>query len=247
MPGILAEGTLTFLIYLFIAIIWVVGKILQQKEAQKKVEELKRRREEREREAQRTGQPVSPEPEQRPKPKRNTLEEELQEFLGKMAGLPPEPEPESPPPPPPKPRVRETVQFDGPPPPPPRPKPQTRQNLANAIEKAELPKGGKSVEDVYAKIADIKEIEELELAIEDGKIVDQSSLLNVRTLMVDMSKSNVQMQRIKIQNIRPVRTKTSKPNMGNRANIKQAIVGGILLSQPKALREDPFHSNPGEL
>ncbi|MCC5850953.1 MAG: hypothetical protein JJU29_22925, partial [Verrucomicrobia bacterium] len=140
------------------------------------------------------------------------------------------------------------VQFAGPkPPPPPRPKPRSQTDLAAAIEKAQLPKGGKSIEDVYAKIADIKEIEELEVAIEDGKIVDQSSLLNVRTLMVDMSKSNIRMERIKIKNIRPVRTKTSKPNMGDRANIKQAIVGGILLSQPKALREDPFHSNPGEL
>ena len=285
-PGMLANGNITFFIYLFIGLVWIVGKFMQQKEAQRKVEELKRRREERERQqggrsqaemrpetqpamrydaksetrpemrydAQSESQPemryaAQPRPQaehqaenqSEPKTQKKTIEDQLEEFLGRMAGFSPEPEP-APPPPPPPPKPKKVIQFDGPKPKPPAPIPQKVPAPTPAV-----PAGTYAMREGFQEIQDIEDIKEMANALEEGAPMDDSALASVRTMMVDMSRSNMRMQRIKIKTIRPVITRTSKPNLKSNTAIKQAIVSGILLSKPKALQEDPFRSEPGAL
>lgn len=220
-------GGLTFLIYLAIAVIWIVGKFMQQKEAQRKVEELKRRREER------------GDTEPTTSTTRKTIEDELQEFLGRMAGLDPEPAPPPPPPkPPPLPKSPPPIQFDqAPPPPTPARKTPVRSVRPTLGLDHELPPGGKSSEEVYARIADIEDIKEISL---DGTVDLDGALMSIRTLMVDMSRSNIPLQRIKMPTMQTVTTRTDKPNLNNRSVLKQAVVGRILLEPPKALKPNPF-------
>lgn len=244
MPPLLADGAgfLSFLIYLVIAVIWIFGRISQQKQARRKVEELKRRREEREREQQRTGRPAPEKtytPTPPPPPSRaRTMEDELQDFLGRLAGLEPEqvkpapaPKPAAPTPPP--------LPKKAAPPPPPAPTPA----VAAAPALRDIPE--LNTESVYARIKDIEDIADI---AEISDVMQQaSSLTNVRTLMVDMSNTNLRVPTIHIPSMREVSTKTSKPNLRRPGAIRQALVSGILLSPPKSLQADPFHSDPGQL
>ena len=77
---------LSFLVYLLIGIGWLVMNLLQQREAKRKAEELRRRREERLAEEKRTGKKIP----EREKPDRG-LEDQLETFLGRLAGEEPSP------------------------------------------------------------------------------------------------------------------------------------------------------------
>lgn len=239
-----SDGLISFILYLVIGVIWVVGKFMQQKEARRKVEELKRRREEREWEVQRTGRPMAADPESMPPaPKKRTLEDDLQDFLGRMAGLAPEPEPVPPPPPPPVPKHKPMLQFDqAPPPPPPVPSrgaygTSGKHRVAADVDEMES----------YAKIQDIEDIAELELDPDKASFGGPDLLMNVRAMMIDMSRASVRIPTVRIPTMRTVHTKTTKPDLNNTESLKHAIVSGILLNPPKALSPDPFHQDPGQL
>lgn len=240
MPEFLAQqgdGFISFLLYLVIAVIWVVGKMMQQRQARQKVDDLKRRREEREREAQRTGRPAA-QPEPASAPKKRTLEDDLQDFLGRMAGMSPEPEP---PPPPPVPKQKPALQFDAPPPPP------VRKTGAHAKRSAHEVAADLDEMESYAKIQDIEDIAELELDPDKASFAGPDLLMNVRAMMIDMSRASVRIPTVRIPTMRTVHTKTTKPDLDNTESLKHAIVSGILLNPPKALTPDPFHQDPGQL
>ncbi|MCC5843879.1 MAG: hypothetical protein JJU05_06470 [Verrucomicrobia bacterium] len=242
-----SDGFLSFLLYLVIAVIWVAGKFMQQREARRKVEDLKRRREEREREAQRTGRPpareASPTVTPPPPPKPRSLEDDLQDFLGRMAGLTKEEAP-PPPPPPPPPKKRPVLQFDQAPLPPPVPSKQTLANkrAASIQDSADI-----EAMESYAKIQDIEDIAELELDPDKASFGGPDLLMNVRAMMIDMSRASVRIPTVRIPTMRTVHTKTAKPDLGDTDDLKHAIVSGILLNPPKALTPDPFHQDPGQL
>ncbi len=241
-----SDGFLSFLLYLVIAVIWVAGKFMQQRDARRKVEDLKRRREEREREAQRTGRPSDrasppPPPSSRPETKPRSIEDDLQDFLGRLAGLPKDPEP---PPAPTVPKRQPVLQFDQAPPPPPVPSRRTQ-----AYKKPPANRGKPDFDEMesYAKIHDIEDIAELELDPDKASFAGPDLLLNVRAMMIDMSRANVRIPTVRIPTMRTVHTKTAKPDLNNSEALKHAIVSGILLNPPKALTPDPFHQDPGQL
>jgi hypothetical protein len=243
-----SDGFLSFLLYLVIAVIWVAGKFMQQREARRKVEDLKRRREEREREAQQTGRPpareASPTVMPPPPPNPRSLEDDLQDFLGRMTGLTKEDEPPPPPPPPPPPKMRPVLQFDQAPPPPPVPskRPQAYGKPAAKRVDADV-----DAMESYAKIEDIEDIAELELDPDKASFGGPDLLMNVRAMMIDMSRASVRIPTVRIPTMRMVHTKTAKPDLGDTDTLKHAIVSGILLNPPKALNPDPFHQDPGQL
>lgn len=247
MPDFLAQqndGFLSFLLYLVIAVIWVVGKLMQQRNTRQKVADLKRRREERER----TGPPMTTErrPDtSSPPPKPRTLEDDLQDFLGRMTGMAPEPQPAPPPPPPLPPTIpkkKPVLQFDQAPPPPPPIKSSTYQ-------KPVVDRGAADFDamESYAKIHDIEDIAELELDPDKSNFGGPDLLMNVRAMMIDMSRANVRIPTVRIPTMRTVHTKTAKPDLNQKDVLKHAIVSGILLNPPKALTPDPFHQDPGQL
>jgi len=244
-----SDGFLSFLLYLVIAVIWVVGKFMQQREARRKVEDLKRRREEREREAQRTGRPpvreASPAVTPPPPPKPRSLEDDLQDFLGRMAGLTKEDEPPPPPPPPLPPKMRPVLQFDQAPPPP--PPVVSKRTQANKRVVSIQESGDIEAMESYAKIKDIEDIAELELDPDKASFGGPDLLMNVRAMMIDMSRASVRIPTVRIPTMRTVHTKTAKPDLGDTDTLKHAIVSGILLNPPKALTPDPFHQDPGQL
>lgn len=241
-----SDGFLSFLLYLIIAVIWVVGKLMQQRDARRKVEDLKRRREERERESRRTGRPAEPEPvpsPSRPMPAPSrSLEDELQEFLGRMAGLPKEPEPLPPPPPPPQKRPVHPGSSK------PAADSRGRRPSAGINPPAALRSGAETdgIES-YAKIQDIEDIAELELDPDKASFAGPDLLLNVRSMMIDLSRSSVRIPTVRIPTMRTVHTRTAKPDLEDSKALKHAIVSGILLNPPKALTPDPFHQDPGQL
>jgi len=257
MPGILADsgGFISFLIYFVIAVFWVIGKVMQQRNARQRIQDLKRRREEREREEQRTGnynrpperRPESPptRPPPAPAPAHKSLEDELQEFLGRLAGIEPEP-------PKPEPKPKPLITFDSAPPPrvvhqeappPPRPPPRT------AYTKPPAKRGDEDFDAMaaYAKINDIEDIKELELDPDKASFGGPDVLLNVRAMLIDLSSISVRIPTIHIPTLRTAHSKTTPPDVGSLDALKQAILSGILLGPPKALQADPFQNEPGQL
>lgn len=99
----------------------------------------------------------------------------------------------------------------------------------------------------YAKIQDIEDIAELELDPDKANSGGPDLLLNVRSMMIDMSRSNLRIPTVRIPTMRTVHSKTAKPALENPHTLKHAVVSGILLNPPKALTPDPFHQDPGQL
>ncbi len=242
MPLLLADGFISFLVYLAIAVIWVIGQIVQNKEAKRKAEEFKRKREEKAR--------TSPPPPARTPPSSKTLEAELQEFLGRISGeqtpVAPSPEPvilfD-----PPKPAAKPVIVFDKPKPaaPPPLPKaspppvamPTHMQRQAAQIRDMDT-------EDVYKTVEELKDIGEMDMDQAAGSI-SNTALASVRTLMVDMSRTNVPLPRLPMRNNRSVLTQTTKPRLSNREVLRRTLVGNLLLGTPKALQKNPFQAEQG--
>jgi hypothetical protein len=231
MPLLLADGFISFLVYLAIAVVWGIGQFVQQKEAKRKAEEFKRKREEQAR--------TSPPPPPRAAPSPKTLEAELQEFLGRIAG---ESTPVAPPPPP-----KPVIVFDPPKPaPPPLPKavlppaaiPSHMQRQADQISDL-------NTEDVYKTVDELRDIEEMDMDLSAVGSISNTALATVRTLMVDMSLTNVPMPRLPMRNNRAVLTKTTKPKLSDRHVLKRTLVGNLLLGSPKALQKDPFQAEQG--
>ncbi len=222
----LAETSgLSFLVYLIVGVFWLVGNLIQQKQAKQKALEMKKKREEREAEEKRTGKKVQP-----AKPK---IESELEAFLGRLSGEGANPPKPAPPIQRRKPIV-DDIQFDTtPPPPPPIPaKPLKTSNL-----------GDLDMEATFKQISDIKEAVELVNGGIDQKL-QQDALKNVRSMMIDLSSSSISVPRVPLQNIRAIRTKTPQPNLKTRAAFKQALVASVILQPPKALQANPFEETP---
>ena len=212
--------------YLIVGIFWLVGNVLQQKQAKQKALELKKKREEREAEEKRTGKKIV----QPAKPK---IESELEAFLGRLSGgAVQQPKPASPI------QQRKTVvndiQFDraAPPSPPIPPKPLKASNL-----------GDMDMEASFKQISDIKEAVELVHGSIDQKL-QQDALKNARAMMIDLSSSSFSVPSIPLQSIRAIRTKTTQPDLKNRATFKQALVASVILQPPKALQANPFEETP---
>jgi hypothetical protein len=227
-PLVANSGGLSFLIYLVIGIFWVFAKMAEQKKAKAKVEEMKRRRAEREAEERRTGKtPSAPPPPPIPSAPR-TLDRELEDFLGRLAGEPPRPSPVSSPP------LRPVIVFDkapaaAPPPRPkaaaPAPKPPPPLPVVSSVMLSEEAIAFKPMDD-------IRDAEEV---MHKGGLSEQTSLLSVRTLMVDMSRTSPRIPTIGTASMRSISTRSSKPNLRKPATLRKAIIANLLLEPPKAL------------
>lgn len=248
---ILAQSGLTYLIYLIVGIFWVVGNLLQQKEAKRKAAELRKHREEREAEELRTGKKA-------PKNEPDPLERPLEAFLGRLAGEPtkdsqstPPPLPQKPAqPPPPKP-AREPIRFDS------KPTPSSTTKRPNPVPVTAAPpspykkvKRLAAIEEVkykdsYKEIGEMKEAAELDPARLTGAIQSEAQALNnVRSMMVDLSPTTLSVPTLRIESMRTVRTKTSRPNFKKATNFKRALAASVILEPPKALQANPFKETP---
>lgn len=214
----LAQSGLSFLIYLIVGIFWLVGNILQQKQAKQKAEEMKRRREEREREEARTGKKPS---------KAHPLERDLETLLGNLSGEPPAPKPVSPPPVPRR-RPEPAIQFDTAPPPPVTPiaePPKTRSNI-----------GKMDLADSFEEIEDLKDAVEISYEQLEGEVRAQA-LDTVRQVMVDLSPTMIDLPRLPVPSMRTVSTRSTPPDLRKRSAFKKAIMAGALLGPPAALKD----------
>lgn len=100
----------------------------------------------------------------------------------------------------------------------------------------------------YAKIQDIEDIQELELDPDKvSTLGGTSEMLNLRSMMIDMSRTSIRVPTIRIPTMRTTHSKTAPPDVGSREALKQAVLSGVLLNPPKALQPDPFHNEPGQL
>ncbi len=248
---LLAQSGLTYLIYLIVGIFWVVGNLLQQKEAKRKAAELRKHREEREAEELRTGKKA-------PKNEPDPLERPLETFLGRLAGEPTKDAQSTPPPllekpaqsPPPK-SAREPIRFD------PQPTPSSTTKRPNPVPVTAAPpspykrvKRLAAIEEVkykdsYKEIAEMKEAAELDPARLTGAIQSEAQALNnVRSMMVDLSPTTLSVPTLRIESMRTVRTKTSRPNFKKATNFKRALAASVILEPPKALQANPFKETP---
>ncbi len=241
MTSILAQsGAISFLIYLVIGVFWLIGQVAQTKKAKKKAEEMKRRRLEREERERRTGK-------KEPATKQTTIEAQLEDFLGRLAGEPaPTPAPPPPPPPPPqqrtivrknaaKPPPPPAIQFDQAPPPALDSTPEPPKEMVSKSKIKELT----FEQDAIKDIAELKEAEEI---IGDlmSQEVKHEALRSVGSMKVDLSDITMPMPTIPMQSIRPVPTKTAHPDLKNRAQFRKALITSIILEPPKALQPKPF-------
>lgn len=254
---ILAEGELSFLVYLVIGFLWLVGNLVEQKKAKRKVREMREKREAREREeARRGGSPSSPPPRQAPAQKKSPdpdLEKQLEDFLGRLAGETPQKENKTAPASPasapaqrsPQQRApirrnnqpsrpKAKIQFDGKPPaaPPPPPLPQKPQAEELSYEQA------------YGKIENIEEIEEIDAQL-DGELGDVNLLRGVQPMRIDLSDSTVTMPTIPTPSMNPIVTQTHKQHLTDKRGLKKALVSSILLGPCKALQPNPFEGQDG--
>ncbi|MEX2606289.1 MAG: hypothetical protein WD708_03005 [Kiritimatiellia bacterium] len=240
---LIAQSGLTYLIYLIVGIFWVVGNLMQQKEAKRKAAELRKRREEREEEERRTGKKSTPK-------ERDPLERQLETFLGRLAGEPVKKSEPEPPPLPRKPQP-EPIRFDSQPPPPPRPQPRKTKaatppapsaysKVKELSEIQEL-----KYKDSYKEIGEMKEAAELDPARLSGAIQSEvQDLNNVKAMMIDLSSTTFSMPILRIASMRTVRTQTSRPDLRKNKNFKRAVAAAVILEPPKALRENPFKETP---
>jgi hypothetical protein len=239
----LAQSGLTYLIYLIVGIFWVFGNLMQQKEAKRKAAEMRKRREEREAEELRTGKKSKPE---EPDP----LERQLETFLGRLAGEPAQEEAQKPPPPILRKPAQEPIRFDSKPPPPiPKPrKPEPAVPLPPSPRKkvkAPAPIEELKYKDSYKEIGEMKEAAELDPARLTGAIQSEAQALNnVHSMMIDLSSTTLSMPTLRIESMRTVRTKTSRPDLKKSKTFKRAVAAAVILEPPKALQANPFKETP---
>ncbi len=212
----LAAGGFTVLIYFVIAVLWILGKVAEQKKAQERMEEMRRRREERERDAaRRGGEPPAraPRPPVLPEP---SLEQQIEAFLGRISGeVSEDPAPKRTPPAP-----REAIVFDRPPSAPPPPPPPTPALLSEE-------------ERAFRQVEDIRDIADV---MDQAGETEIGSLLNVRTLMVDMSRASPRIPTVPTPRLSNHGGKADKPNLRRRATLQRAIIGSLLLDKPRGLQ-----------
>lgn len=233
----LAEASgLSFLFYLVVGAFWLFGNLMQQKQAKRKAEEMKRIREAREAEERRTGKKAVEE--NQPPPRKSDLEE----FLAQLAGNTPRPAaPKPPPPPPPIPRRQfvDEIKFDGPSPiatPPPTTAKPVKVSAALRWESAI---GDLDMAASFKQISEMKEAVEMINGGIDQQL-QQDALKNVRSMMIDLSSSSVAVPVVPLKTIRAIRTETPHLDLKKRKTFKKALVAAVILETPKALREDPF-------
>jgi len=228
---------LSFLIYLLIGIFWLAGNLMQQKEAKRKAEAMRKRRLEREEEEKRTGKRA-------PSRQEDVLETQLETLLGRFAGEEAEsrqPDPLFQP--------ENEIRFDQPPsPPPPKPVPPPE---AAAPAPAPAPKdtgrkrtAARSIDDLnygdsFKQIEDLRDLEELDLQKASSEMRNQV-LKQVQSMKVDLSATNFSMLTLPMQSMRATPSKTSKPNLRKGDSFKRGVVASVILQPPKALQSEPF-------
>jgi hypothetical protein len=229
----LAEASgLTFLFYLVVGAFWLIGNLMQQKQAKQKAAEMRRQREAREAEERRTGKKVAVE---EAKPRKSDLEE----FLKQLSGTA-NPQPSVPPPILRK-QVVDDIQFDkAVPPPPPKPVVTPKAPPPPSVKAAKsYDIGDLDMAASFKQISQMKEAVELIGAGHDQQI-SQEALTNVRAMMIDLSSSSISVPIIPLQSIRAIRTETPRPDLQKRKTFKKALVASVILEAPKALRPQPF-------
>jgi hypothetical protein len=94
-------------------------------------------------------------------------------------------------------------------------------------------------DDAIKDIAELKEAKEVigDLMQQDVK---HEALREVRSMMVDLSDTTITMPRLRMQSIRPVRTKTSRADLQDSKAFRKALISSFILEPPKALQPDPF-------
>jgi len=224
----LAQASLTFIIYLVLGVLWLLGNIAQQKKAKRRVEEMRRKREEREQEEARTGKkPSKPHP----------LEQDLETFLGRLSGQPvaPQKPATTPPPLPASSRSSDSgIQFDQEPPPVP---------ASPIAEPKKVPKtniGSLDLADSYKEIEDIQDALEVSYEQLEGELSDQT-LDTVRQVMVDLSPTMIDFARLPVQRMRTVEGNTTPPPLKNRKALKKALLAEAILGPPVALQDPQAH------
>jgi hypothetical protein len=246
-----SDGGFTIIFYVVIGLAWLVSNIAQQKKAKAKAAEMKQKRLAREAEERRTGKKVET-------PKTGTIEQELEAFLGRLTGVPTQktepvqrqaaPTVQKDPPPirrqnKPEPKItfdqEPPIQFD---PQPVTPPPPPAKEPGKAIQK----KSKIDELDFSASFKEIEDIKEVKDVIADlmNQEVKHEALKNVKSMMIDLSQTTMEMQTIPMPSMRPVRTKSNHPDMINKKNYRKALITSVILEPPKALQARPFEGTP---
>ena len=192
----------------------------------------------------------------------SSIEDEMRSFLEQITGntpQPPQPQKASLPPPaparkvppvgpPPIPASRKRaasnprLQFDAPPPQPlptPLPIPSDFPTFDESIYAID--------DDVYGQDTEIIDIVDLEKQIEGESLDADQALVNVRAFITKLDTLTVPIMSTQLLSMRPVRTRTSRPNLKNREAMRQAVIARIILSQPKALHDDIMKTDKGAM
>jgi hypothetical protein len=218
----------TMIIWLIIGFFWVVANVV--KAAKQNEQKAKRKRDQQRHQGhgqhQKTQQqqPRPPEVVNRPKPKRSAFDDpvaELRAFIESLEGT------QSPPPPPAPEPEPEVVNWEIP---------------ATAPEPPPIPTTGEEVTfRPYAEIEDIQDIQSLEEYDFEEKNRQHHSLQS-NNLLVDLSGMKIPMITIPTQSITTThrRTRVSRPAMRHMNDVRNVLVGRLILGPPKALQQ-PGH------
>ena len=184
---------------------------------------------------------------------RANVEDEMRAFLEQLTGNAPQPEPPEPPPapvaptPPPIPRRPEpTIEFDDNAE---VPTASLNDSQNRIKELRDIDESIYEIDDlnVYKEADKIIDIADLERELENEALHATQALVNVRTFITKLDTLTVPIMRTEMLSMRPVCTKTSRPNLTQRKAFRQAVVGRIILSPCKALEDDIFKTDQGAL
>jgi hypothetical protein len=131
------------------------------------------------------------------------------------------------------------------PPPPPLPQPTIEFDpIVEADHTYDLEDEAFNEERVYGGL---KDIEDIEVALEGAALTDSQNLINPSNFIVDLATLTVPIMRTQLISQRPVRTKTNHPKLRSSKAVQKAIIARVILGPPSALRGDIFSAEAGEL
>jgi hypothetical protein len=97
----------------------------------------------------------------------------------------------------------------------------------------------------FKEIEQLQEVKDIIVDLPDGHSIKQEALRGVQSMRIDLSNITLQMPTLRSQNIRPVSTQTSRPNLKNRKGFRKALISSLILEPPKALQRRPFDGTSG--
>ncbi len=227
-PIIQAEADLGTLIYIIIVFLWVVGNVVGTARKKKR----------------RGGAPI-------PRPGESSAEQELREFLEKLAGKPDEPEDEEEEETQPRQRPQpQPARAAPPPPPPPRPVQQPQPRIVRQPQHRKLPSPPSFDIPIHAPRA-LEEIKPMDVDKIARELRESSSAGANRSTSVLSSMESIFTKSAPVvpslryafssTNPRPDRPVISRKQLHDRDNLRRLYASRIILGPPRAL--DPFQAD----